>query len=102
MTTTLNSAPSKSIPFADDASIAKYDARWGSCTCPDYTIRGGSYRVDGQKVCKHMARQRGPSPLVGPKRVKAEQELAGIKTEQAPPAIEWMAFIELDPFAAFS
>lgn len=99
MTTTLNST-SKSIPFASDESIAKYDARWGSCSCQDRSIRGGSYILDGERVCKHMARQRSPKALVGPARVKAFADYA--ESQKPSPVIEWVAFIEFDPFAAFS
>lgn len=111
------------IPQASDESIVKYDAKWGSCNCPDYTHRGGSYDLGNHETgCKHMARQRGSNPLVGPARVKALQEYqnslnpAPVKPVQvvAPKvtdaSIAWVNFLELDPpaidfedpFAAFN
>ncbi len=99
MTTTLNSAP-KIIPAVSDEQIAKYNTTYYSCDCQDRAIRGGSYIVDGQRVCKHMARQRSPKALVGPVRVKAFADYA--ESQKPSPVLEWVAFIELDPFAAFS
>lgn len=114
------------IPHATDESIVKYDAKWGSCSCPDYTHRGGSYDLGNHETgCKHMARQRGSNPLVGPARVKAMQAFAAktaavqnvapVKPVQnvapvLPASIAWINFLELDPptieiddpFAAFN
>lgn len=128
--TTINST--KTIPAVTDEQIAFYSATYHDCTCPDRTIRGGSYIVDGQRVCKHMARQRSPQALVGPARRKAFAELAAknaqlaelakkseqfVKLEAKNPALDpascgagldWFGFIEFDevpandPFAAFA
>lgn len=98
------------IPEASNESIVKYDAKWGSCNCPDYAHRGGSYDLGNHETgCKHMARQRGSNPLVGPARVKAQQDyLAKQNPVQVSAPISsdigWFAFIEIDadPFAAFT
>jgi hypothetical protein len=40
-------------------SCQKYNSSWHSCNCPDFAIRGGSYRDEnGQKACKHMLKKR--------------------------------------------
>lgn len=128
---TINST-SKTIPTVSDQQIAKYNTTYYSCDCQDRTIRGGSYIVDGQRVCKHMARQRSPQALVGPARRKAFAELAAknaklaelakpsaefVKLEAKNPALDpascgagldWFGFIEFDElpandtFAAFA
>lgn len=106
------------IPQASDESIVKYDAKWGSCNCPDYTHRGGSYTVSGDRVCKHMARQRSPQALVGPARVKALHDYQNpapvtpvqIAAPVSHASIAWVNFLEFDPpaidfedpFAAFN
>lgn len=116
----MKAATQTRIPQASDESIVKYDAKWGSCNCPDYTHRGGSYDLgDNQLGCKHMARQRGSNPLVGPARVKALQEYLNpapvTPVQVAAPKVTdvtlaWVNFLELDPpaidfedpFAAFN
>lgn len=45
----------KQIPQTTVQACAKYHARRWTCTCPDFSCRGGSYRDDnGDKVCKHI------------------------------------------------
>lgn len=74
---------SLNIPFADDASIIKYEAKYSTCTCPDFTHRGGSYMLKGERVCKHMARQRSDKALVGTARSKARHQYEAKLVEKA-------------------
>jgi len=37
------------------AKAKSYGASWTECKCPDFQVRGGSYRDEnGDRVCKHM------------------------------------------------
>jgi hypothetical protein len=88
------------IPSVTDEQIAKYNTTYYKCDCQDRTIRGGSYRLNGDRVCKHIARQRSPQALVGPARRRAFAELEAKKSGLDPASTcdefgaEWFAYIE--------
>lgn len=109
-------------PFASDESIIKYDTKMDRCNCNDFLYRGGSYTLNGGKVCKHMFRQNTPYALFGTPYRKALAEYAAKNAKLAKaskPSSQLVAvaaqdryldptscdaqFLELDdPFAAFA
>ncbi|MGV3526514.1 MAG: hypothetical protein ACO1RX_20010 [Candidatus Sericytochromatia bacterium] len=45
-------------PATTPEACKRHRASTHSCSCPDRRNRGGSYTLDGRKVCKHMAAMR--------------------------------------------
>ena len=83
---------SANVPFATDESIVKYKAAMDRCSCEDYRRRGGSYYLNGKKVCKHIYRQNTPYALFG----------AAYRAAAANQKEEVLTNPLTNPFAAFS